>query len=240
MKASKVTACILATMAIAICPAIAVAAPITGTDFGAGPTDARPNSNAAAAIFDAQAALIGPFGIITFEDKTVGNFSSLTVATGVTVTFSNTDTIGGISTVSSVTTGYNTTSGGTKMLRFVPITDIGTCSVTFTFDSPVRGFGAYLTGVSTESGILHAVYNDGTANDLYISGDVTGGVQFFGVIAQTQSISSFKFELRGVTGRGRDIIGIDDVRVLPLQTPEPATLAMLGLGGLALIRRPRA
>src|SRR5690242_16616401 len=96
------------------------AAPIvfSGLDIGANSTDPRPNSNAAAAAFDAAAGALGGVNLINFESAPVGNFTSLTVAPGVTA--SGTDFTG--TNQQSIRNspfgspdrlfGYNTTSGG--------------------------------------------------------------------------------------------------------------------------------
>jgi hypothetical protein len=219
------------------CPVHASLTLFGGTDFGAGLADSRPNSTAAAAAFDAAAPHLRT---ITFEDVTPGSFTSRLVATGVTVALNNMDEGGGISTYNDTITGYNTTSGGGRFLRVVPIRYIGTATATFTFSSPVSGFGAYLTGVGTASGLLHVMFNDGSAQDIFVAGNTNGGVQFFGFQTGIENISSIALQLRQVTGDARDIFGVDDIRLVRqpcTPTPEPTTLGLLAAGGLVLRRR---
>jgi hypothetical protein len=206
-------------------------------DPGAIPTGPRPNSDAMAARFDAVAGIIGTLHVIDFENLPIGNFTSLTVAPGVTVTLSGTDidADAGIASDDDTILGYNTTPGGNKHLRVVPTLKSPTVSACFSFDSPIQVFGAYLTGVGTANGNLHVVFNDGSQQDLIVPGYTDGGVQFHGFISAGSSISSVTMEMRDLTGDSRDIFGIDDVRFV--LTPEPATLLLLSLGSLLLRKK---
>jgi hypothetical protein len=235
MKSVSALTIALAVIAFAALPAAAGITIFNGTDFGATPTDPWPNSNAAAVTFDASTTLSQ---LLTFESLSLGNFTSMTVAPGVTATLTNCDVDGGIrvNDTEPLKTGYNTTANGTKFLEVEPVFNIGTASLTFTFDSPATGFGAYLTGVATANGALHVTFNDGAAQDLTVIGSDRGGVQFFGFTTTDQPFTSVTLELRGVTGTSRDIFGVDDVR---LTVPEPATLSILALGGISLKRLRR-
>lgn len=194
-----------------------------GGDPGAGPGSPRPNSNATAAAFDTAASSLGVLNIINFENLPTGNFNSLTVVPGVTVTLSGTanDTYPGISTDNNVIWGYNVTAGGMKHLRVVPIFHIGTASARFAFDIPIQAFGAYLTGVGTANGNLHVVFTDGGQQDLPVRGYTNGGVQFHGFTSAGSSIISVTMELREVVGSSRDIFGVDDVRFTPISELAP-------------------
>src|SRR6476659_8251114 len=98
--------CIMCAISITDAPAIA-ATIFSGVDPGAGPTSPRPNSDSAAAAFNVAAAGLGHVSLISFEDQPTGQFSSMTVFPGVTVSQSNYDpTLGGI-----VVNGYATPAG---------------------------------------------------------------------------------------------------------------------------------
>jgi hypothetical protein len=216
----------------------------SGSDPGAGPSDPRPNSDAAAAAF--AAAATQPSQRITFEGLPLGNFSSLAVAPGVTVTLAQMgDTFpAGISNSNSapVTLGYNTTPGGSQFLQYAPTLAVGTSTATFSFANPVQGFGAYFTGLGTNPvNSVHLVFNDGMSEDILLTGNSAGGVQFFGFLDPGASFSSLSVQ-EGTTATQRDIFGIDDVRLVyapaaaaAAAIPEPATagLFVLGLAGLA-------
>ena len=82
---------------LAICFAMFIAASAvdadiiyTGSDNGAGPGDALPGSDAAAALFDADAGAIGAMELCDFESLTPGYFTNLVVAPGVTATTTGT------------------------------------------------------------------------------------------------------------------------------------------------------
>lgn len=222
-----------------------------GRDPGAGPASPRPNSNAAAAAFDAAAGALGTLNLIDFESAPLGNFSALSVAPGVVATLagttaSATDADPGITDVPGNSgLGYNTTAGGTKHLRFVPLFNGGTATATFSFADPVQAFGAFFTGLGTANGDLFVTFNDGTSQELPVAGvgSVVGGAQFFGFTDAGRSISSISLQLRNVTG-SRDIFGIDDVRYVSAAEviPEPGTFAPLAAGLLffaAVARRRR-
>ena len=94
----------------------------TGEDLNAGPGASHPVSSAAAAAFNTAASAIGTVSTITFESAPVGNFSSLVVAPGVTMTGTG---YNGIS--QSVNSdydhaypsldGFNTTPGGKNFVQ---------------------------------------------------------------------------------------------------------------------------
>lgn len=222
----------------------------SGSDPGVGPGGARPNSDAAAAAFDAAAAALGAVNVITFESAPLGNFASLGVAPGVTAMLSGTDTDvnPGVTNVAGDTTlGYNTTAGGGRFVRVVPIFNIGTASLEFVFATPVQAFGAYITGLGTANGNLQFRFNDGANQSLAVGGSSNGGVRFFGFTDAGTSISSVRLELSGVSGT-RDIFGVDDVRFVGAGTqavPEPGTLSLCVamaacLSGYGLRRRLRS
>lgn len=219
---------------------MAAATPIFyAVDPGMGPGDPIPNSVAEAAAFDGAAGWLAPIQLIDFEGPVTLTPSGFVVADGVSIIRSHTETgsaADGISTLNSVTTGYNTTVGGQTHLGMVPLLDGSTASVTFDFDEPIQAFGAFLTGVQTAMGELHVLFDDGSPQDYLISGDPAGGALFFGFILPETVISSLTFEMRGTVVNSRDFIGIDDVRYVG-SVPEPATLAMLGIGGLLLRKR---
>lgn len=215
-----------------------------GADPGAGSSNPRPNSNAAAAAFDAAAASgLGPINIINFEAVPPGNFTSLTVAPGVTATQINNDmSLGGIVTEGFATphgapTGYNVTEGGRYFLGFVPKGDIGTATLMFKFETPIWAWGAYIVGLEESiNGDLFIEFNDGVARSFELVDNTVAGIEFFGFTDLGTSITEISLVLRKVSGT-RDIYGIDEVRYVAI--PEPATLLLLGLGRLGLLKRRR-
>jgi len=214
-----------------------------GTDLNAGPGAAHPNSAAAAASFDAAAALLGTSSTITFEGAPVGAFTSLTAAPGVTVT--GTDLNGDSQVVRNVTAfppapalgGFNTTPGGTEYV------DLLGGFVTFTFSTPTQFFGAYLSGVQNFGQTDMVTFSDGTTELINVPNGGTDGfnglLAFVGFTDSGKSISSVTISAGQAgpgAGGGEDEIGVDDVRyqsaVAVSPVPEPGSLLMV-LSGCA-------
>jgi hypothetical protein len=223
-------------IALTLLAITASAGPIvfSGTDPGANDTDPRPNSIAAAASFDAAVlALSQTDNIITFESATLGAFTSLTVAPGVTLTGS--DVGDGPQTIVNAPTGspdslfgYNTTASGSRFASFFGGT------MTFTFATPVDAWGAYFTGVQLGGETI--TFNDGSSQTVGIP-NVGSGAEFVGFTDAGQSISSITINVGG------DIVGMDDVRYSGpgsgSSVPEPATFGLFGiaLAGIGILRR---
>jgi hypothetical protein len=233
-----------------------------GSDPGFGPGGPGPNSVLAASQFNANVSsnLGVPEQHITFEGlplNTPLQSTSLVVYTNpnpvfgnVTLTTTGTDHTPainnnyGISNVGSVLTGFNTTPGGSQFLKVVPEFGIGTASATFTFTYPIQAFGAYVTGLNTDSGPLHVTFTDSLGpHDLTFVGSgktfsnpqdpLAGGVQFIGFVDKLAAIHSVTLALTNVTGSSRDSFGVDDI--VFVFVPEPSSVILLGTGLLAVV-----
>lgn len=207
-------------------------------DAGAGPLDARPLSDAARDAF-----LVA----ITGKTSYLLDFESIPVQYAANINLTNmkleqigttADVDGGVTKGSNFppdgTLGYNTTNGGARFLRIVPIFDIGTAGARLVFDTPVEFFGAYFTGLGTAAGNLTVEFDNGGFVSLPVAGGAGGGVNFLGFTSFGAPFSSVDMVLRGVQG-SRDIYAIDDIitglEPIYAGVPEPGTFA---LGGLAL------
>jgi hypothetical protein len=211
------------------------AAPITyfGSDSGAGSTDPRPLSDAAAATF---AAAAGSSTLVTFESSPLGAFSDLSIAAGVSI--DGTDDIGADQTIRNTAYalpdelyGYNTTAGGSQFVSLYG------GNLVFTFTNPITAFGAYFAGHQSPTfGALTLTFNDGSPQTVQFPAiGSNGGVSFIGFTNATPFTSL-------TVNAFSDIISVDDVRfssaaVTPV--PEPATLTLVGAGLLAGARRWR-
>jgi hypothetical protein len=209
----------------------------TGADDGAGSLATAPNSVAAAASFDAAAAALGTENTITFESSPLGLFSSLALASGVTLTGTNvnssdqsivntTSNINITPSCSNASCGYNTTPGGSNFLLLFGGT------ATFSFSGGTDAFGAYLSGVQNAGETI--TFSDGTSQSVNIPNPgFDGGTTYVGFADAANSIASITINVNN------DIVGVDDVRYVTDPVPEPASLALLGgaLAGLALTRR---
>lgn len=224
----------VATALLIASPAFAVPIVFLGSDPGANSTDPRPQSDAAAAAYDAAS---GPTGLITLESAPVGFFSSLMVAPGVTITGS--DVNGRNQEIRNTPFGapdslfgYNTTAGGSNFASLFGGT------LTFSFATPIDTFGAYFSGIQSPAfgTSVTLTFDDGTSQELFFDPVGTiGGVQFLGFTDAGASISSITLNAFN------DIIGVDDIRYGPTASvPENGgTAVFLGLGliGVLVLRR---
>jgi hypothetical protein len=211
----------------------------TALDPGAGPSDPHPNSSAVEAAFQTAA---GPalHNFVTFENMSVGTGVPLSFSSG-TITASNPSALflAQVQSGGSAAMGYNTTPGGSNYFRVDQNNGTVPTVVTFTFDSPIWAFGAYVTGLGTAAGALNVWFDDGVIQTIPVEGSSKGGVLFFGFISDNRT-NSVTFQLDPVDGFVNDGIGIDDVQFA--SNPEPATLSLVGLAAVAfgLVRRRRS
>ena len=212
------------------------AMPITyyGIDPAADPGDTLTNSDAAYANF---LSATGPVSTIDFEglSGTVPTSSpGRLLAPGVRATRTNmaVDIVGGGNRI----VGYNTTSPGSRYARMSEQSlnsNAPPGSLNLAFDTPIDAFGAYFTGVGTQSSVLQLLFDDGTSQTETIAGDQDGGALFFGFTSFGNSISEVSISVN-TTGNIRDVFGVDDISFRAAQpVPEPASLAIWSLVGAA-------
>ena len=230
---SKYAAALVTGLALHSLTATASAVPaiFSGADNGSG-TGAHPISDASAAAFDLATPTAN---LITFESAATANFTSLLVATGVTASLTNNDTTLALTSISAdntnATLGFNTTVGGTKSVRLIPLFSAASASLTFAFATPIDAFGFYLTGSeATTTGTFTLNFNDGTSQSLPITKNALAGAQFFGFTDIGASITSVALTETGPFTT-RDIIGVDDIRYRSV--PEPTALA--AIAGVAML-----
>ena len=225
-----------------------------GTDLGADMGGPWPNSNAAAASFDAAS---GPETVITFESTCrlpswlpCYQFGGLPptkfmIAPGVFINGLNDNTPNpghqqiAFPGISGQYDGYNTTPGGGYYIL------LAGGFLTFTFDTPIDRFGAYISGVNNDDTIT---FDDGSPQKINIPNPWGPGFNSFGPVSLSfvgftdfgRSIHSLTVNAYRVSGGVvyGEFIGIDDVRV-PVAVPEPSAplLLVAVLAAIATLRQ---
>ncbi|HTS70529.1 MAG TPA: PEP-CTERM sorting domain-containing protein [Terriglobia bacterium] len=209
------------------------------TAGGSSITPTLANSNAAQALFFANLTGVGTE---TFEE-----FSQYTYLP-ITVTFAG----AGDATLTDPTGTSFIESGNDGAGRF-PISgtqylETGAGSgFTISFSSPISAFGFYGTDVGDFGGALAldmTKSGGGTVllpvgNTIGSNGSTSGSALYFGFYDLTNTYTSITFDNTG--SGGVDVFGFDNFSIGSLQqvtpTPEPGTLAFLGMGLLGLIIR---
>lgn len=189
------------------------AAPVTfiGADNAVTSVADMLNSQAAAAAFD---AAVGATTIVDFESQLP---ASLAITGGSTTSVS----------LCGALCGFNTSAGGSFFRELIGGT------ATFDFATPIDAFGFYITGLQTDIVVgQQLTYTDGSTNEIILTPNSTsGGGAFIGFTDLGMSVISVTYNAQpSFTG---DIVAIDDLRFRASSIPEPGTLALLGLAGLA-------
>jgi hypothetical protein len=226
----------------ALAVADAQAAPVTffGEDGNAsGNTPiAHPNSNAAQASFFSNLSNIGTESLDGFANG-AGTVSP-NFGNGVTATLT-----GGTIT--------NAPSAGRFAISSPNYYEASTSSFSIALSSPIAAFGFFGTDIGDFGGQLSLTLTDanGITSTLLVPAQQgsgggqpeNGSVLYFGFFDTGDTYASITFNNSNTV----DVFGFDDfsvgttAQVVPVPTPEPATMAVLGTGiaGLAAMRRRR-
>jgi hypothetical protein len=216
-------------------PVSAAVITFAGADPGVGPGGAAPNSTAAALSFATVAGSLGTVQLLTLEGLSTGNFTTKALGSGVTATQVGALGTASISNTGTVTSGYNTTSGGSKFLSFVPGNTIAqtTQGYSLSFAAPIQAFGAFFTGVGSASGTLQLSFTDGTNQILTVQGSgPNGGISYFGFTDVGKSISTVSL-LFNTERSINDSFGLDDISFVNTLSSVPEPDTFLPLAALA-------
>lgn len=174
-------------------------------------------------------------GSENFESTAAGTTPPLALAfpgSSGSITATITSASGGVCSTASGTVGGIGCNGfgrfPTSGTNWYHTTDV----FTITFSNPIAAFGFYGTDIGDFTGQITATLNGGTTVSLTIPSTVdapNGSLLFWGFIDSTDSYTSLQF---GNTASGTDVFGFDDLVIgdRGQVIPEPATLALFGLG----------
>lgn len=217
--------------------AVAFADLFHGQDIGVDYNQARPNTEQAHSDFIAAAGLLGSLSVEDFETEALGIFPVVNLGGGVVMEMFNFQFGDGIITgPQSAAYGYNTTPGGEQYLSFNADDDFSECYIILSFDQPINSFGGYISGVGTTLGKTNIYWNDGTDHMYTMTGDEDGGSEYFGFTGP-QTVTQIRIGVDLYAGASYDVVGLDDFEYGRSAVPEPASMAVLGLGATALLRR---
>ena len=161
---------------------------------------------------------------------------------------------GGGGEIVSVTPGSTNGFGryATSGSNYWEVAAGGTNNFVVDFDDPVAAFGFFGVDIGDFGGQLELELTNGVMETLTVSntegsfGSTDGSVLFFGVIATNSSHQFDSVSFLTTAGQG-DVFAFDDFTVgarEQVQVPEPATLALVGIGlagvGVAARRRRTA
>ena len=208
-----------------------------------------PNSDAAAASFDAAAGGMGNLIVNNLEGAALGNFTTEDLGLGVGVTLGNTNPASGIrNDPSQPFFGFNTTPGGANFLMVgtnaIAPGSFTQATATFNFTNPIDAFGAYFTGLAGGGDIVVLKFTDGTSWSTGLSDTAACNpscATFFGFTDSGKAISSIELDLNFLnmtTFNEFYDIGVDDLHYSAV--PEPSSYFALTVLLAGLVWRVRS
>jgi hypothetical protein len=133
-------------------------------------------------------------------------------------------------------TGNRVIPAGPRFVRFRPYYEVETATATFAFKTPVHAYTAYLTGFGIATRSIDILITSGAISGARLSEESSGGPAFHGTLFPEDAFTSAVHRLQ-LSSRLRSPYDNEDMEIT---TPEPATIMLFALGGLALRRnRPR-
>lgn len=222
-----------------------------GQDAGVAPGSPFANSAQSQRDYLSFAAAYNSVSALNYEFSALGaGVTAYSPLAGVTVSMTNADAaFSGVKNTDEEQLGWNTTMFGSKHLRFAANFNANDAYVSFQFGSLINSFSTLYNGQQNDfpgdfsmEGFKNGVSVWGMSQSKPAPVGNLTGVGHLGYFTDESAMffDEVRFYSRGDRSNTRDVIGLDDAFFTYCQTvPEPATMAVLGLGAAALLRRRR-
>lgn len=237
------------TLCAAASQSFAFATFFFGQDAGVAPGNPFPLAAQGQRDWASVAAGLSSISAINYETSPLGaGIAPYNPLPGVTVSMDNVQAgFSGVMNTDNGQLGWNTTPLGSKHLRFAPSFNNQVSKVTFKFGALINSFSTIYTGAQNDfagefemRGFRNGIQKWGMTQGKPAPVNNNTSVGHYGFVTDDAGLffDEVRFLSVGDRTNSSDNVGLDDTFFTYCQAvPEPTTIAALGLGALAMIRR---